>query len=619
MEHIKYYDIEKQRSHKAGFKEVLGSSKLFIGLVLIALIGCNFYLSSIEIQAWYEVHTKVLFGIFSFFVGFHLLIMLSIKSSKNDKENKNVALTNQEDKDTYFIKIGQEVKEHKGDIKESSNKENIVKDLLIKEKNYCTHWAIMGTTASGKTVFMQNMQKEILRVGGGFMFIDGKGSQPMIKDIKSLCWQFNRQNDFHLINFNNPKKSNSINLFKLDYTQLQEVFNFILPKSEGGDEWRTKAITLSSALLFFICSLQRLKIAIDTNNLSKINNYEDLKKYSPKSMNFNLFNQMLDSKALIDICKMFSRVYKNSQEFEAIFEKASNQEASEIKNKAHEALLSWVSQQINKPQEDILTKEFKELDKEDTFYSVGVAIGYFSEPLNKFTIQYGPIFNRSDYDIDIEDIVLNHKILYVALPGTKSQETSSMLAKIILGNIVAMYETLKERKPLNTPYTVFFDEINSYGKDIGGLGNLLSQTREQKLVFVLGFQSDLMKLDSGKGLESEQLFANINNIVVLKLKSPKLVKDLQELMPKKRVLIDKQTYYVGGDTGKEKMGGDKENYEMKETPYFQTEEIEALNQGECYIKIAEKVYKGIGAYIELPNYLKEDYTQEVKLLQKMSK
>ena len=126
MEQIKYYDIEKQRSHKAGFKEVLGSSKLFIGLVLIALIGCNFYLSSIEIKAWYEVHTKVFFGIFSFFVGFHLLIMLSIKSSKNDKENKNVALTNQEDKDTYFIKIGQEVKEHKGDIKESSNKENIV-------------------------------------------------------------------------------------------------------------------------------------------------------------------------------------------------------------------------------------------------------------------------------------------------------------------------------------------------------------------------------------------------------------------------------------------------------------------------------------------------------------
>jgi len=36
------------------------------------------------------------------------------------------------------------------------------------------------------------------------------------------------------------------------------------------------------------------------------------------------------------------------------------------------------------------------------------------------TFYAAAIFNASDYDFTFEDIILNHKILYVVMPGTKS-------------------------------------------------------------------------------------------------------------------------------------------------------------------------------------------------------
>ena len=40
-EDIKYYDIEKQRSHKADFKEVLGSSKLFVRNMSVVFLSLS--------------------------------------------------------------------------------------------------------------------------------------------------------------------------------------------------------------------------------------------------------------------------------------------------------------------------------------------------------------------------------------------------------------------------------------------------------------------------------------------------------------------------------------------------------------------------------------------------
>jgi len=610
----KYYDFEQQRIKKTGYKNVFkGMNKIIYSTFLLSIAIILLYVSFKNDTTFDNILTKIIL----LFVLIPILISTFFVSFSNSEkeDNTNVALVNEREKKNYFLKIGSEVKKHYGDISLTSKIKNIVQDLLIKEKDYCTHWIVMGTTGSGKTVFVQTIIKQILKFGGGYIFVDGKGTQKMLKTFKAIAWLFNRQRDFHILNFANPEKSNSINIFQMSKNQLIEIFNLMLVSGKDA-YWEGKATTLSSNLLHFIVPLQSLGIAINAKEVNNINTYEELKIKSYKTMNFTILNEYLEAKTLIDIVKMFKRIYKNSPEFENIFIKASKQDTLDFQENAENGLLSWLSQQSNLEMNYLLETDYKQIikDNDDPFYMIGSAFTYFSPIMTMFTKEYGNIFNKNDYDLNIEDIILNHRLLYIALPGTKSNTTKSMLARFIQANLVATYETLKDSRPLNKPFTVFWDEINSYMVGIEGVGNLPSQTREQKLAFFYMFQTDLGKMDDGKGLEKEQIFGNVNNYVILKLKSPELTKMLQERFPKKKVIVKKETDFYEGI--KE---GEKDTLDLIEKPYFEAEDLERLSNGECYIKIADKCYEGIGGYMEEPNYYQDEPQEQIQLIVKKSK
>jgi len=612
---VKYYDVERQKIRKVGYKDIFkGINKIVIISIVLSVISIlSYVVYKYNVNEFNDLVIKII--LLMFIIPF-IFLFLIIKTMKGTKEiEKNASLVNENEEKGYFIKIGKEVKEHKRNILQTAKKGNIKQELLIKESAYCTHWIVMGTTGSGKTVFVQTIVKQILEVGGGFIFIDGKGTQKMIKTFKAICYNFNRHKDFFVLNFADPFKSNSINIFTLKKEQLQELFNLMLVTGKDA-YWEGKATSLINNLLHFITALQKIGIAIDIQQVNNIDTFKDLKTRSFKNMNFSILESYLNVKTLIDIIKMFKRIYKNSPEFENIFIKASNQERNDVKINAYEGLLSWLNQQSNLDPNYLLETEYEKIlkDNDDPFYNAGSAISYFTPILTQFTKDYANIFNRDEYDINIEDIILNHRICYIALPGTKSNSTKSLLAKFIQANFIATYETLKNSKPLTIPFTIFYDEINSYLIDIEGVGNLPSQTREQKLAFFYMFQTDLGKMDDGKGLEKEQIFGNVNNYVILKLKSPELTKMLQDRFPKKRVLIEKEAKYYKGINS-----GDKDTLELDEKPYFDAEDLEKLDAGECYIKVADKCYQGIGDYVEEPYYYQNDGTKEVDLIIKKSK
>jgi len=486
--------------------------------------------------------------------------------------------------------------------------------------------------------------QQLMDMGGGFIFIDGKGSKTMIKTIKAITKKYNRQNDFYVLNLSNPRKSNSMNVFSMEYSQLIEIFNGMIETGEG-DIWEKKGTSLASSLLQFVAPLQKMGIAIDVKTINQINTYDDLKELSPNSMNFTLLNEYLNPVVMLDICKMFQRIidnennqfnkfceknnideenkidyFKEQKPFYSDFVKASLQEKNEFKFLPHSGLTDFMSKEGGLVKTEIVSQTITSSDlykkgKDSIDNFVTSAISYFTKLSDVFTKEYAAIFNASDYDFTFEDIILNHKILYVVMPGTKSQATINIFAKFLQANLIAVYETLKETQPLTIPYTIFFDETNSYLVNLKGMANFPSQSREQKLSFFYMMQSGQGKLDDGKNIEAEQLFSNINNYVILKTTSETLTEMMQKKFPKVKELIQKDYYRLEGKWD----GGEKIDLEEKERPMFEYQDLESLAPGECFIKIGDGVYTGTSTYAEAPYYFQDKGSEEIELLQGKSK
>lgn len=555
-----------------------------------------------------SIYNAYLTNFWSICVVFYFLIIVLFVSIKKIKDSKGALIENKKGK-KYFLHAGWETKKHYNNIKNTVKKLNRIRPLLLSEVSYTKHWAIIGSTGSGKTVTMQYLMQKSLEKGSGFLFLDGKGSRKMIKDIMALTWEYGRESDFHLLNFSNPNNSQSINLFTLKREQLQEVVNFIMTKSE--EPWLSKGVELGTALVNIISPFQKLNIAMNVETFDDIKTYQDLKTKSNKIMTFKLFRDYMQVDNQIKMIRMLRRVEKDKK-FLKDYYKVSDQ-IGESKTKPSEFVLNFLQAQSSGVTKDDIINENMSFDKisekagDDPWYNIDVAKQAYSKAMSMLGDTYGNIFNSSTPEIDLEDIILNQKIIYVVLPGTKSSETSSMFAKVILGQIVAMYEKAKDRKPLKTPFSIFLDEFNSWAFRIEGLGNLLSQTREQKLSFLLGFQSDLDKTDEGKGFEKEQLFANINNYVILKTQSPQLIKYFQENFPKKKIMKQNDNLYIqNADTQ------DKEDIQMEEKNCFEQEDLENLAPGECYFKFGAEVIRGCTQYTELPEFLEDDEMNDIE-------
>lgn len=634
-----HYDLKTQTFKRKGAESVFNNvNKYIYATFCLTIIGILVTFINFDYR---DNLADVLLHIIIFLVTISFFLQsLMIVSFNKQKIEKNASLILPGEKGNYFIKVGTVVKKHFKNIRKTADKNNLLYDLYIKMEAYCTHWGVLGTTGSGKTVFVQSLMKQIMNIGGGFIFTDGKGSKTMLKTIKAICKMFNRQNDFYVLNLANPRKSNSMNVFSMEYSQLIEIFNGMIETGEG-DIWEKKGTSLAAALLQFVAPLQKMGIAIDVKTINKINTYNDLKELSPTSMNFTLLDEYLNAVVMLDICKMFQRIIENeNKQFDIFCEKnnieideridyfkeqkpfysdfvnASLQEKNEYKYMPQDGLTNFMSKEGGLVKEEILSQTItsdklyeKGKDSIDNF--VQSAISYFTKLSDVFTKEYGAIFNASDYDFTFEDIILNHRILYIVMPGTKSQATINIFAKFLQANLVAVYETLKETQPLTIPFTVFFDETNSYMVNLKGMANFPSQSREQRLAFFYMMQSGQGKLDDGKNIEAEQLFSNINNYVILKTTSETLTEMMQKKFPKIKELIQKDYYRLEGKWD----GGEKIDLEEKERPMFEYQDIESLAPGECYIKIADGVYTGTSTYAEAPYYYQDKGDEEIELLQ----
>jgi intracellular multiplication protein IcmO len=555
-------------------------------------------------------------------------LVLSRHLFSNDFKETKGLIPNEKDK-KYFTNAGYIVKEHspKGayydtvkeiksifskKIKRVPNSENIESPLLIDETTLRTHMLISGTTGSGKTVFVKSIMKQLLSSNGsGFMMIEGKGDNTMFHEIYAEVIMAKREKDFYFLNFIDKYNSNTINILEIgDYDSIKDsVIDFIIAGKQE-DVWSDKGKNLMTAFLKPLIILRDADLIFDVSKSKEINNIEDIKKYK-KKLSLPLLKELtLTPERMFEFCLALDRIYDNDKEKFAEQLKTYRLSEGEILTNY---LKSSDIPQIHKICEDILLQLVKELGswekiKElgswekvnetlssgEVLYDLDVAKGFFTSLFTTFGDTFGEIFSVEEGDINIEDIIVNGKILHCPLQGI-NPTMATAIANVLLSLIRSVAKKRSKENSLLFPFVIFCDEFNSWSAGVKGFGDLLSVTRSYGMSFCIMHQSDLGKIDDGKGIEKGQILANINTLFLLKVADTAVVEEYNKLLGEEEYYEkDMKEEY---DSKQEGIKIDNK-YSKSTRKYLDPKEVKGLESGQGYvITKGGEVKKFVSSYL----------------------
>jgi len=431
------------------------------------------------------------------------------------------------------------------------------------------HMLVMGTTGAGKTEFLLYLSAQAMAQGSGVIFVDGKGDVKTWFRLYSIAKRYGMEENMRVLNFGTNRAigdikydlSNTINPFTLgDAGQLSEMMSALMAEAGGdGGMWKGRAESMMRALLTALVDLRDMGVlALGPGALSD---------YMP-----------LD--------KMAS--FENDT-------RVSDLGRSEIKRYL-DSLPGYRAGGQGKA----------EADKQHGFLTM-----QFTEILGLFNNAYGHIMAFKLGEIDMYDVIVNRRSLYVMLPSMeKSGNSVKNLGKIVVNQIrAALSRTLGsgikgskaeklDARPTNskTPMLCILDEYGSYA--VEGFGEVAAQARSIGFATVFAVQdwASLEKADS-KGNEAQRIFANTNIKVVMK------VEDSKSTMP---IILDRiKEGYVLSDQGKEYAeGGFGGLRQQKSLGYKEIKRLDPLSlfklkNGRMYIIYEDRFHEVQSSY--LPN------------------
>jgi hypothetical protein len=448
-------------------------------------------------------------------------------------------------------------------------------DMSLKQPVWFTdsqmrqHMLVMGTTGAGKTEFLLYLSAQAMAQGSGVIFVDGKGDVKTWFRLYSIASRFGMEENLRVLNFGTNRKmgdikydlSNTIQPFTLgDAGQLSEMMSSLMAESGGDGMWKGRAESMMRALLTALVDLRDLGVvALGPGALSD---------YMPLDKLGSLETDM----------------------------RISDLGRSEIKRYL-DALPGFRAGGQGKA----------EADKQHGFLTM-----QFTEILGLFNNAYGHIMAFKLGEIDMYDVIVNRRSLYVMLPSMeKSGNSVKNLGKIVVNQIrAALSRTLGagikgsraeklDARPTNskTPMLCILDEYGSYA--VEGFGEVAAQARSIgfSTVFAVQDWASLEKADS-KGNEAQRIWANTNIKIIMK------VEDSKSTMP---IVLDRiKEGFVLSDQGKEYnddsvLGGYRyqKGLSYKEVKRLDPLKLFTLKNGRMYVLYENRFHEVQSSY--LPN------------------
>ena len=421
------------------------------------------------------------------------------------------------------------------------------------------HVLVIGSTGSGKSVFLMQLLKQVISKGGGTTFIDGKADLKLMRQVFAIAYEENREDDIMVLNFNAEKtdenvqvKSNTFNILSIgEPDEIFETLKSVALPDKSGDFFVGQATTVLRASLvglFFDRDVKKKSITMkDLSDRLALNAFR-VQMIPPEDPTKPIEEQTPDTEmlqlnpSLLPYSHLWCPPTFN---FNGVL--AKDYYFNYLSNYSGHVICQDDLDGEPEVPEQMITQH-------------GYSQNYFGF-LNELSTKFGNIFNAKYADINFSEVISDNKILYVLLPEMKlSPATAKKLGLLVIDAMKkgiskslgadaestiesGMLDTL--RATSNPTHLFILDEFGSYITE--AIEAILAQARSVGIGVIIAAQ-DIASLNKGESKEilKERIIANTVTKVFLKITDNVTSRQAVELTGKVTT-ISNQSYDLDED------------------------------------------------------------------------
>lgn len=274
------------------------------------------------------------------------------------------------------------------------------------------HASICGSLGSGTSILRNSFMKQQMSNGGGLLFIDGGLSDTELETVYRNACSTGRKSDFMLIDPTDPENPNTYN--PIIFGDSQEISSRIINTVFNMDGKADSNYFQSSAVGTLEIIISAFKC------LGKAYNLDDLASV------------LINEQALMEVKRRLLENHEDSQETQLF--------------------LTLLSRYTTNNGFDM--EKFK------------LTLGGLEKRICELSKSaFGNVINTYNPEVNLEECILQNKIIYVKLPTSNDNHDAVTLAKLIVGecrSAIAKLQRLPVEALPNPPFMFWPNECSSY-------------------------------------------------------------------------------------------------------------------------------------------------------------
>ena len=408
-------------------------------------------------------------------------------------------------------------------------------------------YVIEGHIATHNTELLLGVASQALMWSSGFLFIDGKGTTEFHARVWTLCKRFGREDDMRVLNFTDPGgdpdapaggpsvQSNTINPFaKGTPDQLINLLTSLMGDAgtSSGGMWRSRAVALVTALMMALCELRdRGELTLDVQTIRDhlalgcgARAGGDGERDGGAGRDWGAGRDGGADAAAPRRAEDLGDAERAGLRARAgLIELYLRAQCGELSRTSLLALRGFFETLPGFSLQKALAGEPQGAKCSEQYGYLSMQL---TRPLGALADGYGHIFRTDLGEVDIDDVVLNRRVLVVLLPALqKAPEEMRDCGRIVVGLMKMMMgraagfrlqggrrEIVEARQTRSqSPFIVVLDEAGYYM--VRGLDVMMAQARSLGFMIILAGQ-DMAAMQAVDGHVAETAAANASLLAV---------------------------------------------------------------------------------------------------------
>ena len=470
-------------------------------------------------------------------------------------------------------------------------------------------YVMEGHVTTHNTELLLGVVSQTLMWSSGFLFIDGKGTTEFYARAWTLCKRFGREDDLRVLNFTDPggdpdapaggpsTQSNTLNPFsKGSPDQLMNIVVSLMGDAgSGNDMWKSRAISLVTAQMMALCELRDSgEILL---NVQTVRDFLALGKGVDKVK--------LRAKKPTKVEEIPKEAWDEMRTRAGLIELYLRAMKGELSQTTLLALRGFFDTLPGFSLEKAMAGDPQETKCNEQYGFLSMQL---TKPLGSLADGYGHIFRTPLGEIDMDDVVLNRRILVVLLPALQKAPEEMQncgkivvtLAKIMMGNAAGfelqgtrqeIVEAKQTRAP--SPYIVVLDEAGYYM--VPGIDVMMAQARSLGFMIIVAGQ-DMAAMQKTSPQIAETAAANASILAVGKtVDGDKTISFVQRLIGKTTVSVSSGFQSQPGILGNRWV--DRMDATFQEVDKVRIDELQSLGEGQFYFLFNGKLVRAATFFI----------------------